>query len=162
MTIHVKPSRVLSTDRLRTLRVQFMAAQGAQRVGARIREARDAKGWTQVDLARAMPGNRLDGPSVSRWERGLVMPTPANIDALAEALDKDVSFFYVEDEPKPGTGDLLGTLSRLDRIEAMLAELLRRVPAPERTPEQIAREAAADRQPNDKPQPSLPSEKRTA
>lgn len=103
-----------------------MASEQARQAGARIRAAREAKGWSQSELARKMPG-KTDGPSVSRWERGEVMPGPQNIDRLAAALDQDAGYFYVP-EPTPGVPDLMAALrkdpTQLDRIESKLNEIL--------------------------------------
>lgn len=106
-----------------------MAAEYKARVGARIRQAREAKGWTQSRLARELPES-VDGPSVSRWENAKVAPGPDYLEALALALDVDLSFFLAP-EPEPGTPDLLGALgapngdvAQLDRIEAKLDAVL--------------------------------------
>lgn len=112
------------------LRLQLMAAEHKERIGARIRDARDAKGWTQAELARALPGT-VDGPSVSRWERGKVSPHPETLEAIATALDVDVSYFLVA-APKAGTPDLMGALNgnqqdRLDRLQAVVEENARKL-----------------------------------
>jgi transcriptional regulator with XRE-family HTH domain len=107
-----------------------MAAAHKKRVGDRIRQAREAKGWTQRELANELPG-KVDGPGISRWERGGVMPQSDTLEAIAAALDVDVAYFHVED-PTPGTPDLMGALrngdqpneSQLDRIETKLDILL--------------------------------------
>lgn len=104
-----------------------MAAEYKARVGERIREAREAKGWSQAALARELPGT-VDGPSVSRWERGKVAPNPDTLEALADALDVDVSHF-LSARPEAGTADLMGALagesaSQLDRIESKLDRIL--------------------------------------
>lgn len=88
-----------------------MAAEHRSRVGGRIAQAREAKGWSQRELARQLPG-KVDGPSVSRWETGKVYPEQY-IDALAEALDVDVSYFLAP-APEPGTPDLMGALADAD------------------------------------------------
>ena len=56
-----------------------------QRVGARIRERREALGLSQGALARRLPGV-VEGSQVSRWERGENFPTYRNLVALAAAL----------------------------------------------------------------------------
>lgn len=118
---------MLSTRNVEILRLHWMAARYKERVGERIKAAREAKHWSQGRLAREMPGT-LDGASISRWETGRVEPRADNLQALADALEVDPSYFLVP-EPEPGTGDLMGALSdgdqsQLDRIEAMLTELL--------------------------------------
>lgn len=63
-------------------------------VGENIRSARDEKGMTQRALADAVNG--LDSVAVSRWERGVVMPSMVSLVRLAEVLERDVSWFYVD------------------------------------------------------------------
>jgi transcriptional regulator with XRE-family HTH domain len=121
MSSQVKPRFMLSSNRLKTLRLQLVAEEYKQRVGRRIREARKEKGWSQAQLARALPGT-VDGPSISRWERGNVLPQSETLDALAAALDVDVSYFLVE-EPVEGTGDLIGALKPSDQPTGLQAEL---------------------------------------
>jgi transcriptional regulator with XRE-family HTH domain len=105
-----------------------MAAEYKARVAGRIREARERKGLSQSSLARLLPG-KVDGPSISRWERAIVAPKPDTLEALATALDVDVSYFLVA-EPEPGTPDLMAALgaagdaTQLDRIEAAQATIL--------------------------------------
>lgn len=127
MSSHVKPKRVLSTPDVLSLRVQLMAAEHRARVGERIEQAREAKGWTQRELADALPG-KVDGPSVSRWERGKVYPEQY-LDHLARALDKDVSYFLAPEPDKNGTTPdpfepkkTAGNDERFDQIEASLRE----------------------------------------
>lgn len=81
--------------------------------------------WTQGDLARALPGT-VEASSVSRWENGKVRPSDDMLEAIAKAVERDVGYFMAP-EPVNGSADLIGVLgepSQLDRIEAMLAELL--------------------------------------
>lgn len=94
-----------------------MAEGYKHRVGERIREARltytartgrSGNLLTQAALARLLPGS-VDGPSISRWERGIVMPHTQTLELLAEALEVDVSYFLVP-EPEAGTKDLMGAL----------------------------------------------------
>ena len=98
-----------------------MVEEHKLRVGSRIRQAREAKGWSQSQLARELPGS-TDGPSISRYERGEVMPRPPMLDALADALDVDTSFFLVA-EPTPGTADLMGTLGEQQDVMTLLRSL---------------------------------------
>jgi len=68
-----------------------------RRVGARIREARTAKQFSQRELAELLPG-AVDGNYVSRWERGETMPSWANLEALGAALDVSVVWLLADDE----------------------------------------------------------------
>lgn len=130
MTRQIKRVGVPSQRELELLRLQLMAAEYKARVGARIRDAREAKGWTQTQLARQLPGT-VDGASISRWETGKVMPQTDNLEALARALDVDVSYFLVE-EPKHAPPNLMAELAcrpsdnddRLTRIEEKLDQAL--------------------------------------
>jgi transcriptional regulator with XRE-family HTH domain len=51
--------------------------------GNRLKELRVAKNWNQEDLAQAMG---LTQASISQFEKGLRIPTPANINKFAEVL----------------------------------------------------------------------------
>jgi transcriptional regulator with XRE-family HTH domain len=68
-----------------------------RRVGARIRSAREAKGFSQWQLADLIPG-AAEGNSVSRWERGKTMPSWPTLEALAKALDVPVAWLLSEDD----------------------------------------------------------------
>jgi len=103
-----------------------------QRVGARIRKARKAKDWSQAELARAMTG-KTDGPSVSRWERGEVLPRPATLDELARVLDVDPSYFFSPEPESATDADVIGALrttpdavlaSRVEEIADAVRNLL--------------------------------------
>jgi transcriptional regulator with XRE-family HTH domain len=63
-------------------------------VGGNIKLARAGKELTQRQLASKVNG--VDALAVSRWERGVSMPRPENLMALAEALDREVAWFYSE------------------------------------------------------------------
>lgn len=127
MSRHVKGHLELSTPDVIAARVQLMAAEYKSRVGNRIRAAREAKGWTQSRLARELPES-IDGPSVSRWENAKVAPGPDYLEALAAALDVDLSYFLAP-EPAEGAPDLLGALGtggeaqQLDRLEHALVDV---------------------------------------
>lgn len=65
-------------------------------VGGNIREAREAKGWTQRELSIALG---VESMSVSRWERGRVLPDPAlTLPRIAEALDTSPSWLLIDHE----------------------------------------------------------------
>lgn len=103
-----------------------------ERIGKRIRQAREAKGLTQAGLARLLP-DTIDGPSVSRWERGKVQPGPDNFEALAAALGVDVAYFMAQEPTAGSTPDLMGALpagapdDQLDRIELLLRRIAEQV-----------------------------------
>jgi transcriptional regulator with XRE-family HTH domain len=56
-------------------------------VGRAVKMLRNRLGWSQPKLARAI-GDDLDSGSVSRWERGLLAPQPANREALARMAER--------------------------------------------------------------------------
>jgi transcriptional regulator with XRE-family HTH domain len=68
-----------------------------RRVGARIRSARQAKGFSQRQLADLLPG-ATESNNVSRWERGKTMPSWPTLEALAKALDVPVAWLLSEDD----------------------------------------------------------------
>jgi transcriptional regulator with XRE-family HTH domain len=101
-----------------------MAAEQKRRIGERIRRARLEREWTQGDLARALPG-KVEPSQVSRWERGLVQPQPENLDAIAQALERDVAYFLLPEPASNGAGapaDVLSSLGDLQRDVAALLE----------------------------------------
>jgi transcriptional regulator with XRE-family HTH domain len=51
----------------------------------RLRRARDLRGWTQADLAEALG---TDFETVSRWERGITVPSSHYREKLCSVLDK--------------------------------------------------------------------------
>lgn len=121
-----------STDDVSALRVHLVAAEFKQRVGERIREARETtinpqtgRTWTQRELANALPG-KVEGASVSRWERGKVLPQHDTLEAIARALDRDLASFFVAGDGGTPAADGGG---QLQRVEGLLAELVERVGA---------------------------------
>jgi transcriptional regulator with XRE-family HTH domain len=53
-------------------------------VGERIRAAREAKGWSQAELAA---GLGVTVTTISRWERGTAVPQRSVLRTLSRALD---------------------------------------------------------------------------
>lgn len=99
-----------------------MAAEMAERIGARVRARREELGLTQAEVARRMPGTTTSD-QLSRWERG--KHQPQNLDSLAEALEVDVSYFYAPAPASTETPDLfppMETPDRLARLERQLGE----------------------------------------
>lgn len=66
-------------------------------VGRNIARARVACSLTQRALAADLG---LDTRAVNRWERGGILPSPANLTKLSERLGRDIAWFYVEHEPQ--------------------------------------------------------------
>ena len=74
-------------------------------LGIRLKRAREAKGWSQKDLADRMP-KRPDGRgtgirSIGRWERGVTVPRSA-LGALEVVL---APYFTVDGTPPPPPTD---------------------------------------------------------
>lgn len=111
-----------------------MAAEQALLVGARIREAREAKGYTQRELADKIPG-KSDGTQVSGWERGEHKASDDTLGHIAAILGRDLSWFYskpTSPEDEEESPDLMGTIDaamlvaldrKLDRVLDELAEM---------------------------------------
>jgi transcriptional regulator with XRE-family HTH domain len=71
-------------------------------LGARIREARVAKGWTQTQLAEQMGSTKK---SVGMWERtGSI--SPLSLGRLAQVLELNVQGQLIEQEEAPTNGYL--------------------------------------------------------
>lgn len=64
-------------------------------IGAAIREARKARGWTQSELATRV---RAAWETVSRWETGDIIPAPRAVLALESVLGCTLE---VKDESEP-------------------------------------------------------------
>ncbi len=130
MTSYVKPTAMLTTNRVQSLSVALMAAEHLRRLAGRIKERRLELELSQDELARRI-GGKTTGTYVSRWERGA--NEPSDLDAVADALETTVADLasgpVAERKPKPVEApDLLGTLNGPDRltlIEAKLDCLLR-------------------------------------
>jgi transcriptional regulator with XRE-family HTH domain len=104
--------RLVKTGASARLRFELMAHEHAERVGARIRERRDALGLSRDEVARRMPG-KTSGNQIYRWEKGEHEPRSDTMDALAKALELDgTAYFYVGGKDKPTeTPDIMGRLN---------------------------------------------------
>ncbi len=69
-------------------------------IGARIRDVRRDKGWTQDQLAAAVGVSRS---AVAQWETGRAGQITGNLDRIAASLEVGVEFLmYGEDKRGPG------------------------------------------------------------
>jgi transcriptional regulator with XRE-family HTH domain len=101
------------------------AARLAQRrdiVGTRIREAREAKGWLQKELAGRV---HVEPQTISNWERSVTTPDFEKLQILAEVLGCEVSFFVSESaedgSENPISPERFAALeANVDRILALL------------------------------------------
>lgn len=66
----------------------YLAAKLANELGRRIRELREAREWSQSDLARAAS---MTQSAVARFEAGGTIPTLPVLYRLTEALDADLA-----------------------------------------------------------------------
>ncbi|MGZ4665866.1 MAG: helix-turn-helix domain-containing protein [Frankiaceae bacterium] len=66
----------------------YEAAKLAYRLGAAVRDLREAKGWSQTYLAREAG---MTQPAVARFEAGGTVPTLPVLQRLARALDADLT-----------------------------------------------------------------------
>lgn len=64
-------------------------------IASNILAARSANGLTQSQLGRQLG---VENMAVSRWERAEVRPSDSNMQALAAAFGRDVSWFFVDRE----------------------------------------------------------------
>lgn len=62
----------------------YAAAQMAYELGASVRALREARGWSQAELAKAA---RMTQPAVARFEAGGTVPTLPVLNRIASALD---------------------------------------------------------------------------
>jgi transcriptional regulator with XRE-family HTH domain len=106
-------------------------AEQAERVGGRISELRQERGWSKAEMARRMEG-LTSGNDVSRWEKGQHLPRSDTLEAIASLLDTTVADLYAgpaaERDDRGATPDLLSTLNgdpteRLARIEEVLERM---------------------------------------
>src|SRR5882757_10022087 len=65
-------------------RESYATAKLAFELGAKVREQREARGWTQTELAKRA---RMTQPAVARFEVGGTIPTFAVLLRLSNALD---------------------------------------------------------------------------
>jgi ribosome-binding protein aMBF1 (putative translation factor) len=66
----------------------YEAARLAYQLGAAVRDLREAKGWSQTQLAREAG---MTQPAVARFEAGGTIPTLPVLQRLARALDADLT-----------------------------------------------------------------------
>lgn len=87
------------------------------RIGARIAELRDLKGWSLEDLARKTD-DRLKKSRISNYEQAIRLPGPEEATILAEALGEAPAHILCLDDEMPA----------LSKAEAKLIRDLRALP----------------------------------
>ena len=70
----------------------------------RIAEAREARGWTQEQLAQAIGTTQQ---TVQRWESGQVDPQVSKVEAISKALGITMSFLLGVDQNGQQTNNVL-------------------------------------------------------
>lgn len=109
----------MATKSARTLRLLHDMAMEEAAVMARIKEAREGEGLTQREVADAL---EIHVNTVANWERKH-MPTMRDLPRVAKILNRTPDWLlYGDDAPVEGLSE------RLDRMEQMLEEVLRRLP----------------------------------
>jgi transcriptional regulator with XRE-family HTH domain len=71
-----------------------------QRIGARIRELREAEGWSLTDLSKRT-GDTLLKSTISNWEQGTRMPGPVEATILGTAFDVSPAHILCLDDEMP-------------------------------------------------------------
>ncbi|BFK88079.1 hypothetical protein I4200191B4_23850 [Pseudoflavonifractor gallinarum] len=90
-------------------------------IAERIKELRQARGWTQADLARRLSITRN---GVNSWEQGLSTPSPASLVDLTRLFS--VSTDYLLGVERLNTVNVTGLDERDVAILAELADRLRK------------------------------------
>lgn len=99
---------------------------GQEAVGQRIKEARDAAGLTQQDLADLVG---VVAQTISRWERAEIEISARQLRRVAEATRQPLSFFIREVDVATQPDALLERIQRLEEeLLAKLDEIERRLP----------------------------------
>lgn len=90
-------------------------------IAEKIKELRQARGWTQADLARRL---NITRNGVNSWEQGLSTPSPASLVDLARLFS--VSTDYLLGVERLNTVNVTGLDERDVAILAELADRLRK------------------------------------
>ncbi|MFA6271323.1 MAG: helix-turn-helix transcriptional regulator, partial [Candidatus Paceibacterota bacterium] len=72
-------------------------------IGARIKELRKARGWTQKDLSKKSGLNRVH---ISQLETGENRPTSYTLDALSKGFGMDLSVLFGDDSMVTNNSDI--------------------------------------------------------
>lgn len=83
-------------------------------IGAKIKAARNKKGWTQKQLAEKA---LCHAPDISVWETGDTMPGIITVIKLAGALGRPIAYFY------KGNKDYRNLLKKAEYYDSMIGDL---------------------------------------
>lgn len=95
----------------------------------RLQELRLAKGMTQPEMSKLLKeiDSRIDVGMVSRFEKGVCLPTPAVTEALAKILNCSVSDIFCKEDVENIT-TLGGELQQPKAVCGFVAEVLNHIP----------------------------------
>ena len=120
---NINTTQKSSATRGREIRtLLLMAAMEAKEIGARIAQARNEAGLTQAELADLAP---FSTRSLQNYEAGESVPY-AHMRFFSEVLKRPVPWFLHGETEQPE-----GQNERLERMEQMIEEVLRRLPPAE-------------------------------
>lgn len=119
---------MMGTSRVQRLRLETVAAEFLERMGAQIRARRDELRLSRAEVARRMPG-KVNENQVYRWEKGLHQPNPDTLQALAKVLDTDVAVFMSAPADKGSTPEPFAREQSDDDVAARLVEIEARLGA---------------------------------
>lgn len=108
----------------RSIHLCMPATDTSTWVAKRIRDAREARGWTQGELAERLGVTQT---AISYWESGKRMPGVEDLLDLASAFELDIRFFLPEERTRPTVRAVLrAATDRLDRddLNQVLQQLL--------------------------------------
>jgi transcriptional regulator with XRE-family HTH domain len=149
MNMQAARGNTLGTSVVKRRRLLLVAAEHVERIGMRIRTRREELKLSRRALAKQMLGVVTEN-DLYRWERGQHRPGDDKLEALAVALEVDVSYFMMP-EPLPGTPDLMESLNGsgpLDQINAKLDAIIAHfeIDIPAETVARLSKAAQADLQ----------------
>lgn len=118
MTSQALSRRMQGTSDVQRARLQLVAAEFVERLGARMRERREALDLSMAEVARRMPG-KVSENQVYRWELGKHQPKPDTLEALAKVLETSVAALMAPAPTADETPDLSDGVSVEDRLTAI-------------------------------------------
>lgn len=100
------------------------------RLGARVRDLRQRRGWTQEDLGER---SGLSYKFIGEIERGLGNPTIDSVDQIARAFAMDVSDLFSREQPEmtyaPLTADDFAVVREAQASLSSIEDIMKRLDA---------------------------------